>query len=443
MMRHLRGWILGFLVFWAVASEAQVSLSLEECVRIALAEDVQRQVAERQRAIAAVNHHGSLAGRYPTLAFNMQSQGSLANQQNPASFLNGLIRSGNAAFSLDASWVVFDGFRARLNEKRLGQLEWQSQARLREASLQTVRRVTLAYLQAEWEQARVGLAREALALSMDIYREQEERRSLGLAVQQQVLQSRDAVFTDSSQLIMAQLSARVALLQLRVAMGRPDGPAFEVGGALEGTPLLAGADQWSGQVMARHPLLEEARIQKEIMQLQTRIRQASYYPRVVINTGAVWSGNVIGLDGNNPFTGEPFGLRRGTNRNAYAGLGLQLPLFDGGLRRRQVEEARLMEDIARWSETGVQRELIQGLRTLTETHVAQVQLYELSQRQEDNARQLLDVSGERYRLGQLSLFDYRAVQLSYTMAVQRRLQALYQWKVTEVEILTLTGDLLR
>lgn len=421
----------------------QQGVTLEECVRIALSEDLGRQIADRQRAIAANNYHGSVAGRYPSLAFNMNSQGSLANQQNPASFLNGLIRSGNAAFSLDASWVAFEGFRARFSQQRLGKLEEQARARWMLASQETVRRVTLAYLFAEWQQAQAELAEEALRLSTEVLDYQEQRREFGQALRQHILQSRDAMLADSSNLLLARMNLRTALLQLRLAMGQPDREIASVGGALGVRPGEFRGDALTARVLAAHPTLLEARAAREANRLQTDIRRAAWYPRIALATGMVWSGNIVGLDGNNPFTGEPFGTRTGTNRNAYAGITLNLPLLDFGLRSRQVQEAQMLEQVAALNETAISYELKTRLQTLIVTAQAQQQLLDLSLEQEANARENLEISGERYRLGQMSLFDYRAVQLAFTQAAQRRLTALYNLKVTEVEVLTLTGELVR
>ncbi|HRW76005.1 MAG TPA: TolC family protein, partial [Saprospiraceae bacterium] len=58
-----------------------------------------------------------------------------------------------------------------------------------------------------------------------------------------------------------------------------------------------------------------------------------------------------------------------------------------------------------------------------------------------NARQNLTVAEEKFRLGQLSVFDLRTVQLNYAQAAQRRITTVYQLRVQEVEILSLSGQL--
>ena len=440
-LRHLLPLALTFALLPSL--RAQELLPLEECVRIALAEDLGRQIADRQLAIAANNNHGSLAGRFPQLALNANSQGSLANQDNPVSIFNGLIRSGNAVVSLDASWVIFEGFRARFAQDRLGRLEEQSRIRLRDAGLQSVRRVTLAYLLAEWQQAQVKLAEEILRLSSDLYAYQELRRDMGPGQRQLLLQTRDAVLADSASLTLARLNLRTALINLKLAMGQPSRESFGVGGALQENAEGPNGELLRQRMLENNPALLLARMERELSRLQTQLRQAARYPRVALTTGAVMSGNVTALDGNNPFTGEPFGTRQGSNRNAYAGISLSMPLVDFGLRRRNVQEARLQETVAALAESNLNNELGARMAALAETARTQTELYALSRAQEDNARENLALAKERYGFGQLSVFDLRTVQNGYALAAQRRLSALYNLKVTEVEMLALSGELFR
>lgn len=420
---------------------AQDVLSMEDCIRIALSEHPEVRMADQQLMAAGIRNHGSFAGRYPQVAFNMNTQGSIANQQNPASFLNGIIRSGNAAFSVDAAWTVFEGFRARIQQDQFGKQEGQARERLRESSLQTAREVALAYLLAEWQQEQMNLAGELLRLSNDLYSYQLDRRELGQSVRQTVLQSRDNVLTDSSGYLLARLNLRMALISLRLAMGQPDMPLFQVGGALEALPDLP-EEGMRDRILANNPLLREIRLGREISRLQVRVSQAAWYPSVSLLAGAVWTGNVVGLDGNNPFTGEPFGTRTGTNRNVYGGVQLNLPLFDGGLRQRMVQEARVAELIADWSETNVRQQLIGRLQILRETLDTQWDIYNVSLEQEANAFENLEIAEDRYKMGQLSIFDLRTVQLTYMRAATARITARYNLRVTDIELQALSGDLL-
>jgi outer membrane protein len=61
----------------------------------------------------------------------------------------------------------------------------------------------------------------------------------------------------------------------------------------------------------------------------------------------------------------------------------------------------------------------------------------------ENARRNIEIAEERFRGGLISFFDYRSIQLSYLNATQTRLNALFNLKTTETELLRLSGGLLR
>ncbi|MBK7345338.1 MAG: TolC family protein [Saprospiraceae bacterium] len=431
------------LIFQPGQLTSQTVLSMDECVRKALAQDLQRQIAGLQLSIAGTNNHGSVAGRYPTIRLNTAGQGNLNDQNNPASFLNGLIRSGNANLSLDATWLVFNGFRVRYNLKQLGTLEEQARVRLNLTGLQTVRRVMLAYLQEEWQEAQVGLAREVLGLSRDLLAYQELRREFGQSLTQQVLQSRDAVWSDSSLVVSANLNLAVARNALKLAMGDPTMSDFDVDGALNLPVQVWDRDALQQLILTQNPQIQEAVLGEQVAAIQTRMTQSAFYPQFGINAGGVLSGTVTSLDGNNPFTGEPFGTQTGSNRNLYFGVTGSWPIYDAGVRRRQVTVNRLQEQIASVTRQALSDQLQSQLDDLLITYQTHLMNLSIQDEQVANARQNLDMAEEKFRLGQLSIFDLRTVQLNAAQAAQRRITTIYQLRVLEVEILSLTGQLVR
>jgi hypothetical protein len=51
----------------------------------------------------------------------------------------------------------------------------------------------------------------------------------------------------------------------------------------------------------------------------------------------------------------------------------------------------------------------------------------------------VEAAMERYRLGSLSGIEFRDIQLGYLNAVDRKLRAMYQAKLSEVALLLLGG----
>ena len=62
-------------------------------------------------------------------------------------------------------------------------------------------------------------------------------------------------------------------------------------------------------------------------------------------------------------------------------------------------------------------------------------------RDSDNAKRNLEIGKERFDGGLISSFDYRVIQLAFVNASQARLNAIYNLKTTETELMRLTGQL--
>jgi outer membrane protein TolC len=59
----------------------------------------------------------------------------------------------------------------------------------------------------------------------------------------------------------------------------------------------------------------------------------------------------------------------------------------------------------------------------------------------ENARRNLEIGEERFRGGLINSFDYRTIQLSYINASQSQLNAYFNLKNTEIELMRLVGAL--
>ena len=55
----------------------------------------------------------------------------------------------------------------------------------------------------------------------------------------------------------------------------------------------------------------------------------------------------------------------------------------------------------------------------------------------------LEAAREKYRLGSLSGIEFRDIQLSYLNASDRRLNAIYQAKISEITLHLMAGELFK
>ena len=108
-------------------SYSQHQLSAKEAVFIALENNYQIQIAEKQKEISAKNNKWSEAGLFPTVTLSVaNNNGVQDNTNNPFTFNPGIFLSQSIAPALNLNWNLFSGFAVKISKERLEQLEQQS-----------------------------------------------------------------------------------------------------------------------------------------------------------------------------------------------------------------------------------------------------------------------------------------------------------------------------
>jgi outer membrane protein TolC len=202
--------------------------------------------------------------------------------------------------------------------------------------------VTRAYYTLITVQGRLQAAQTSLELAQTLQGAAESRRERGLATLPEVLQAREQTARaayDLQEAIASQADARMALLE---AMGvRPSVPLRVAG--LAGRELPSAVEETAEKLvdraLAQRPdlLARVAAVRKRAADI--RNAEAEFYPRVVV------SGDL----GQNIGRARQEGIASWSriNEPTYgAAISIELPLFDGGLRRDRVDAARVRRRIA-------------------------------------------------------------------------------------------------
>jgi outer membrane protein TolC len=140
---------------------------------------------------------------------------------------------------------------------------------------------------------------------------------------------------------------------------------------------------------------------------------------------------------------NPFQPLFNQNRGLNYGFTATIPIFNGLNTRRLMRAAEL--DIE-YQQLQYKRSLSQITTSITNAYKD----YDLSKRtlilEEENiklVRENLFIARERYRLGITTFLEMREAQRSLEEANTRLIQARYNTKIAEIELLRLRGDLVR
>ncbi len=428
-----------------------LAISLSDAVGIGLENNYNIRRAENNVAIARLNDDWSLAGRSPTISAVVDNQNTYTNNSNPASVV---IQSSNFSTGvtpgLELNWVLFDGSRVRLTKSRLEQEVALSEGQLRLEIENNVQQIMLAYYDARLQQEQIDVLASILDRSRDFVNYQETRREFGQANTFDLLQARDAYLNDSTNYLIQLTGFENAVRNLKQIMGVDD-PfiTYRLTDSLSYDPAVYERAALEQRLLSFNRTLQNAQIDREIANLNTRIQEAALRPTVNLQSGVNYN---VGISfGSQTFnfgsSDEPIvqSIPEIAARRLSASLGLRASyvLFDGGARKRRIEIARLGEITSQLAYESQRQQLRIQLDNTLASYANQQELVTLAEERADNALRNLEITNERFRGGLINSLDVRQVQVNYLNAQQQRLNAIFNLKNTETDILRLTGQIVQ
>jgi len=447
MLTHItRFFCLSLLLAVANPLVAQEPLYLEDAVATALNNSFQKQIADQDLFIAQNNNDWGTAGRYPTVTAGVNTQNGFTNSVNPANVVLPEFSqlSSAGAGNVDATWVLFNGGRVKTTKRQLELLEQQGEIGVSRVVEQVVSQVSQAYYLVLIQGEQLDVLEEILSLSADRIEYQEVRQEFGQAGSFDLLQAQDALLVDSTNFIRQMNAYNNAVRNLNIAMGVEDiNKDYNYQTPLEFAPSNYDLAALQQQLLGNNKDLQDLQMARELALVNTELQRASWFPSVSLSTGVSYNASVTYINAINPFTMEEFGTNPGSNFNYYLNLSVNYTLFNGGVRKRNVENAQVQELQSQYRIEDLRRTLRGQVENQLVAYNEQRALLELTNAQIETARQNMALAEERFKGGLISSFDYRSVQLSYINASQARLNNYYNMKLAEISLLQVVGALVQ
>lgn len=433
-------------LYIACNSFAQESLSLSQAIEIGLKNNYQIQIAEKDIEIAQKNDDWAIAGRYPAIDFTLNSSNGYRNVNNPASFL---IRSSSLSTNfvpgVEASLILFDGYRVRFTKQQLEESTKLSQSNAQVVIENSIRSIILAYYAVLVETEQKKVLAEVLKLSRDRVKYQQVRKEFGQVGTFDVLQTQDAYLNDSTSYLIQANTLENAYRNLLLAMGEDNlSKQYQLTDQLSATTPDYEIEDLKTKMLANNKNLQNLFVNRELAQINTRIQESQRSPTVSLRTGASY--NVSLSSGTQTFLGrEPADIPEVASKtfDYFLNLSATYNLFDGGARKRNIEIAKVQELSAQLEIENFKRDISVQLENTLATYNNEKRLVELTNDLVTNAQRNLQIADERFKGGLINSFDFRTIQISYINASQSRLNAIFNLKNTETELIRLIGGLVR
>ena len=431
--------ILLVLVGGAMSAHAQLSLSLDECVRIALNENPTIKVKEMEITRVDYSRKEVLGQLLPTVNLAGQYTRNLSLQTMYMDTPNGTmaIKMGSdnthaGGFQAQIPLVVPQLWKSiKLSENQI--LQNVEAARANKLSL--VNQVEKAYyaLMLAKDSKRVIEENHATAkLNADIFQKKFE---LGAASEYDVLRANVAVTNLEPAILEAENSITALKLQLKLLMGMDVRQDFEPSQQL---------DEFKGEMYARvmsntlgadttlanNTSLKSLDLQTDYLKKVLDVQKMAWYPTLTGSASMMWHS----MNNGSPFSGLRW------SRASNVGLTLAFPIFQGGQRYYKQKQAEIAVDEMKWQRENLERSLHVQVVTQNDVIAKNLKQIESNEGGVKMAEKANDIMQQSFKIGAATFIQLRDTEDALMAARLAYYQAIYNYLVAESDLEHVLGN---
>lgn len=432
--KHSALMLLALLLGWARLASGQEKLSLEAAIATALKNNYDIKLVNNDVQIAKNNANIGNAGMLPTLDGNFSDGGSRQNitrtQSNGNQQTLDGVRNTNMSYGAALGWTIFDGLQMFTNYERLKELQKLGEINAKAIILTTVSNVISAYYTVLKEQQLVKAKDTALDISQLRLKIADNKLAIGRGSKLDLLAAKVDYNSDTSSYLQEINLLKNAKTALNHVIARDLNADFTVDETMAIDTRL-NYNTLAGQMEQMNPDLQNAFISKKIAELNLKQVKGQRYPVLAINSGYEFQKST-----------SPTGFNTQTRSNGFTyGLTASLNIFNGFLQRQNERNAKIGINSSALTLDKTKQDLTAQLISTYQSYGTNLDLLKIEKNNVDIARQNLDITLEKYRLGSISPLELREAQRSSIDAVTRYLEAQYQAKLTEISLKEISGTL--
>jgi len=415
------------LLSLSLAAGAQKLMTLDEAIMQALENNYSLKISRNDEVIAGNNV--TPAPFLPTLT-GTGRQSQTTNNTRSSSAGEDQTRTNLYSAGVSLNWRLFDGFGMFTEYSRQKELLSMSSQRVKINVETLIMRVCTEYYNIIVQQNRMESALTSLTLSRARYENAEEKYLLGVISGLDLQQARIDLNADSSAVLTQQETVISAYIRMTNLLNAGHEITFNISDTIILAPEID-VDSLRERTLLYNNQLILARQGEKLSQYDIDLVRSDRYPTISFSTGYNFSRNEF------PWQANSYNQSNGLNW----GLNLSWNIFSGLETNRRMANARIEAESSRLAYLDIENEILGDLDLLYNTYRNNRIVTNFETQSAEVARASLEIAMERYRLGSLSGLEFREYQRNYLNAINRRLTALYQAKISEIGLRLLAGEL--
>jgi outer membrane protein TolC len=429
MQRYIKLFaVMSAFIAFTLTASAQEPLSLEQAIKNSLDNNYNIVMTEMRVEIAGLNNNWANAGAIPKI--DLTGSGSLNGN-----FTDGhdqTIAQGKGGVGLN--WLLFDGRGMAIRKENLEYYEEQSQGNLAVLVETTIQNTISLYYRALLQEEMLEMYAYIRDLSKDRYEYAERQKEVGTSGTYNLLQAQNAYLQDESNYLNQLASFHDAMRNLNYVMAVPSENVYQLTEEFKvETPEYTFATL-KDKMISNNTNLKNQYISQKLLNNEIQAARSAYFPTLSLGTGyqASWTSTK-----NDDFPAEVV-----AGHGYYGNLNLSFSLFDGGIKKRTLQIAKIQEEIGAIEIKDMKHSLDIQLASLYEYYNVRKQILNVSNEALKAAQLNLDLSEQKFKNGTINSFNYRDVQQMYLSAAISQLNAVFNLIDSKTQLAKITGGII-
>lgn len=429
-MKKTAVFLLSFVSFVAFS---QKKWSLQECVNYAVENNL--QVIQNTLNTKTQDYSLQIAKRQylPSVSGNINNDASFGQGRDVFGNTNRNDNFSNSA-SVGADILVYNNGRL---EKNIRKTEFEVEAskfdleRIKnDISLQIAQQ----YLSVLLNREITKISESALENADRLYKRAKITTEVGTTPQTVLAEAEAALAREKQNVKTAEINTNRSLFALAMLLQLPDYKNFDIQEVPVNTMLdapLFTAENIIAKAYENQPQVKAAESRIKSAEAQTEVTKTAFWPTVTANAGLGSSYFYLispakDLNGNS-IQQSQFFTQYKDNFGQQLGLSANIPIFNKGITKLQVEQSKINEDIAKTTLLQQKQQVLQNVQQAQFDAESNYEAYLAATEAEKSAKLALDFAEKSFAAGRSTVYDLNGARNNFANAQGSVAQAKYNY----------------
>lgn len=418
----------------SIAQSAQ--MTIEQAAEISLKNNYDILISKNTSAQAANSNTLGNAGMLPVLSLNATAIS--ANNETKQEFSSGLVvdkkgvQSENITTGAYLTWTVFDGLKMFATHDRLKELEGMGMLGTKIQIENTLVQVTSAYYTIVMHKQMINGLKASMAVSEERLKIAQKKFDIGTASKVDVLQAKVDLNAQKSALMKENTLLSDSKETLNQLLVQPVDKEFEV---TDSIPLMNDYkyEDLKNSILAKNSDLLFSQKNIDVSNYMIREAKAAYYPRLNLNANYIFSRaqNQAGFALLNQNLGLNLGFTASWN------------IFNGFNNANNIKNLKLNLENSNFEYENLKTMTQLALLKAFKKYQDDLAILQLETENNSLVKENLTIALERFRVGESNSIELKVAQQSYEEAINRLSDARYSAKISETQLLKLSGGIVK